>query len=248
MKLPVSPDKETERANAVYFQISTTSAIILKMEGKLSLDLDWAENRSKHRNDPITMKKLTDKATSKSKKSTSKASKKKFDDSGRPRLPKGMKYRIDKVPPHPLHMGNLYNCAFGEEIKEYFGENDNKDELHVWVQGEILKFTMLEFAIISGLKCTGAITHSKLITRVQNGNFDNAEDALNLHSYKNIQPTTDEVRRLDLSFSKDFKICDPTTYASTSDSGKLKRTSIDIQQRVGTIAEEFGDFSTISPR
>ncbi|KAM3235977.1 hypothetical protein P3L10_016014 [Capsicum annuum] len=138
-------------------------------------------------------------------------------------------------------MGSLCNYAFGEEIKEYFGENilrafrntifdiflnfswcnwigqiskcllileiqqDNKDELHVWVQGEIFKFTMLEFSIISGLKCTdniddymynsssksmlmsryfsdnkGAITHSKLITRVQNENFDNAEDALNL--------------------------------------------------------------------
>ncbi|KAM3356098.1 hypothetical protein P3S68_022812 [Capsicum galapagoense] len=51
-------------------------------------DPDWAENGSKHRNDPVTMKKLTNKAASKSKKSTSKASKKKFDDSGRPRLPK----------------------------------------------------------------------------------------------------------------------------------------------------------------
>ncbi|KAF3683098.1 hypothetical protein FXO38_00927 [Capsicum annuum] len=298
------------------------------------------------------MKKLTDKVTFKSKKSTSKASKKKFDNSGRPRLLKiftmsDMKYRINKIPPHPLHMGNLCNCAFGEEIKEYFGENvlevfrniifgifldlpwcnwigqiskcllmleiqqDNKDELHVWVQGEILKFTMLEFAIISDLKCTGniddymytsssksalmsryffnnigAITHSKLITRVQNGNFDNAEDALNLtilffvhtfmfsqhkeapisvahfqivedgryihfpwgkHSYKNIQPTTDEVSRLNLSFSKDFEICDPTTYASTSDSEKLKRIAVVLQQRVGTIVEEFGDFSTIPP-
>ncbi|KAF3675116.1 hypothetical protein FXO38_04889 [Capsicum annuum] len=151
------------------------------------------ENRSKHRNDPVTMKKLRDKAASKSKKSTSKASKKKFDDSGRPRLRKGMKYRIDKVSPHPLHMGSLCNCAFGEEIKEYFGEDvlgafrntifgifldlpwcnwigqiskclvmleiqqDNKEELHVWVQGEILKFTMLEFSIIRGLKCNGNI-------------------------------------------------------------------------------------------
>ncbi|KAM3396742.1 hypothetical protein P3S68_000254 [Capsicum galapagoense] len=67
------------------------------------------------------------------------------------------------------------------------------------------------------------------------------------HCYKNIQPTTDEVRRLNLSFSKDFEICDPTTYASTSDSGKLKRTAVEIQQRVGTIAEEFDDFSTIPP-
>ncbi|KAM3265659.1 hypothetical protein P3L10_002653 [Capsicum annuum] len=49
-------------------------------------DPDWVKNRSKHRNDSITMKKLKDKAASKSKKSTSKASKKKLDDSGRPCL------------------------------------------------------------------------------------------------------------------------------------------------------------------
>ncbi|PHU06780.1 hypothetical protein BC332_23269 [Capsicum chinense] len=101
-------------------------------------DPDWAENRSKHRNDPVTMKKLRDKTASKSKKSTSKASKKKFNDFGQPRLPKGIEYRIDKFPPHPLHM-------------------DNKDELYVWVQGEILKFTMLEFIIITDLKCTDNI-------------------------------------------------------------------------------------------
>ncbi|PHU22122.1 hypothetical protein BC332_07229 [Capsicum chinense] len=65
---------------------------------------------------------------------------------------------------------------------------------------------------------------------------------------ENIQPTTDEVSRLDLSFLKDFEICDPITYALTSDSRKLKRTAIELQQRVGTIAEEFGDFSTIPPQ
>ncbi|PHU21737.1 hypothetical protein BC332_06844 [Capsicum chinense] len=101
-------------------------------------DPDWIENHSKHRNDHVTMKKLKDKTTSKSKKSTSKASKKKFDDSGQPRLPK-----------------------------------------------------------------------------------------------------------LDLSFSKNFEIRDPTTYASTFDFGKLKRTTAKLQQCVGTIAEEFGNFSTI---
>ncbi|KAM3248810.1 hypothetical protein P3L10_010579 [Capsicum annuum] len=53
------------------------------------------------------------------------------------------------------------------------------------------------------------------------------------YSYKNILPTTDEVSRLDLSFSKDFKICDPITYALTSDSRKLKRTAVELQQRVG---------------
>ncbi|PHT41149.1 hypothetical protein CQW23_20003 [Capsicum baccatum] len=189
-------------------------------------DPDWAENRSKHRNDPVTMKKLMDKAASKSKKSTSKPSKKKFDDSGRPRLSK-----------------------------------DNKDELHVWVQGEILKFKMLEFAIISGLKFTGSIddymytssSKSALMSRILNWlvqcirpKYESFMSGMfTKHSYKNIQPITDEVSRLDLSFSKDFEICDPTTYASTSDSRKLKRTAVELQQHVGTIAEEFGDFSTI---
>ncbi|KAM3263553.1 hypothetical protein P3L10_000547 [Capsicum annuum] len=51
------------------------------------------------------------------------------------------------------------------------------------------------------------------------------------HSYKNIQPTTDEVSRLDFFFLKNFETCDPTTYASTSDSRKLKRTAAELQQR-----------------
>ncbi|XP_047250063.1 uncharacterized protein LOC124885855 [Capsicum annuum] len=73
---------------------------------------NFAENCSKHRNDPTTMKRLKEEANSKSKKSSSKtASKKKFDDFGRPRLPKG----------------------------------------------KILKFTILEFSIITSLKCTGDI-------------------------------------------------------------------------------------------
>ncbi|KAF3685266.1 hypothetical protein FXO37_00793 [Capsicum annuum] len=50
---------------------------------------NFAENRSKHRNDLVAMKKLKKVASSRSKKSVSKsASKKKVDDSGRPRLPK----------------------------------------------------------------------------------------------------------------------------------------------------------------
>ncbi|KAM3380344.1 hypothetical protein P3S68_005917 [Capsicum galapagoense] len=73
---------------------------------------DFAENRSKHRNDPTTMKKLKEATISKSEKSTSKtASKKKFDDSGRPCLSKGMKYHIDKIPEHSLHILSLCNCV-----------------------------------------------------------------------------------------------------------------------------------------
>ncbi|KAF3684523.1 hypothetical protein FXO38_00227 [Capsicum annuum] len=211
-----------------------------------------------------------------------------------------MKYRIDKVPPHPLHMGSLCNFAFREEIKEYFGEDvldtfrntifdifldlprcnwigqiskcllkleihqDNKDELHVWVQEEILKFTMLEFNIITSLKCTGNIddymytssSKSALMSRILNWSVECIRPkyesfmsgVFRKHLYKNIQPTIKEVSRLDLSFSKDFETYDPTTYASTSDCGNLKRTTDELQQCVGTIAKEFGDFSTIPPR
>ncbi|KAM3356135.1 hypothetical protein P3S68_022849 [Capsicum galapagoense] len=167
-------------------------------------------------------------------------------------------------------MGNLCNCAFGEEIKEYFGEDvlgafrntifgifldlprcnwigqiskclvmleiqqDNKEELHVWVQGEILKFTMLEFSIIRGLKCTGNIgdymytlsSKSTLMSRPKYESF--MSGMFTKYSYKNIQPTTDEVSKLNLSFSKDFEICDPITYALTSDSRKLKRTAVEL--------------------
>ncbi|KAM3301413.1 SKP1-like protein 1A [Capsicum chacoense] len=54
---------------------------------------NFVENRPKHRNDPTTMKKLKEAASSKLKKSSSKtASKKKFDNSDRPRLPKAANY------------------------------------------------------------------------------------------------------------------------------------------------------------
>ncbi|PHT57354.1 hypothetical protein CQW23_05840 [Capsicum baccatum] len=148
-------------------------------------DPDWAENRSKHRNDSVIVKKMTDKTVFKSKKSTSKASKKKFDDSGRPRLPKR-----NAIP-------RILNWSV-ECIRPKYE------------------------SCMSGM--------------------------FSKHSYKNIQPTTDEVSRLDLSFLKYFEICDPTNYASTSDSRNLKKTATELEQHIGTIAEKFGDLSTIPPR
>ncbi|PHU00994.1 hypothetical protein BC332_30781 [Capsicum chinense] len=67
------------------------------------------------------------------------------------------------------------------------------------------------------------------------------------HSYKNIQPSIEKVHRLNLSFFEDFETFDPTTVASTSITGTLKRSADEVQQRAGTITEEFGDFSTIPP-
>ncbi|KAF3683027.1 hypothetical protein FXO37_02055 [Capsicum annuum] len=118
-------------------------------------ELDFTENHSKHRNDPTTMKKLKEATTSKSKKSTSKmARKKKFDDSGRPRLPKGkiLKFTI------------ITGMKCTGDIDEFMYTSSSKSPL------------MLKYFPESG----GGITRSKLITRVKMGNFENSEDALNL--------------------------------------------------------------------
>ncbi|PHU12169.1 hypothetical protein BC332_19099 [Capsicum chinense] len=86
--------------------------------------------------------------------------------------------------------------------------DDNKDELHVWVQGEILKFTMLKFSIISGLKCIG-----------------NIDDYMYISSSKSAL------------MSRYFP----------NNKGAITHSKL-ITQRVGAIAEEFGDFSTTPPR
>ncbi|KAM3322208.1 hypothetical protein P3S67_003359 [Capsicum chacoense] len=82
---------------------------------------------------------------------------------------------------------------------------DNPEEIHVYVQETILKFSIIEYAIISGLKCSGSIeehlfsgssksvlmakyfsgTKSSVkrtffIERFKLGNFDNVSDALNM--------------------------------------------------------------------
>ncbi|PHU11254.1 hypothetical protein BC332_18184 [Capsicum chinense] len=192
-------------------------------------DPDWAENRSKHRNDPVRMKKLMDKTAFKSKKSTSKASKKKFDDSSRPRLPKNE---------------NFDNTEDGLNLAILFFVHT-----FMFSQQKEAPISVAHFQIVKDGRYIhfpwGKVTFKKCI-RPKYESF--MSGMFTKHSYKNIQSTTNEVRRLNLSFSKDFEICDPTTYASTSDSGKLKRIAVEIQQHVGTIAAEFGDFSTIPPR
>ncbi|KAF3663141.1 hypothetical protein FXO37_12160 [Capsicum annuum] len=84
-------------------------------------------------------------------------------------------------------------------------EQDNPNEIHIYVQGTILKFSILEFTIISRLKCTGNIedhlyTESSksvlmakyfpdarnsvkkmiFVQRFKLENFDNNTDALNM--------------------------------------------------------------------
>ncbi|KAF3676064.1 hypothetical protein FXO38_04492 [Capsicum annuum] len=137
------------------------------------------------------MKNLKEAVSSKSKKSSSKAAtKNKFDDSGRPRLRKDMKYRIDKVQNHPLHILSLCNRGFTEDIKSYFGE-----------------------------------------------------DVLG-YSFKNLQPTSKEVRTLDLSFSEDFQIFNLISVASTSVAPTLKRSGDEDQSRIVTTDDHYDDFTT----
>ncbi|KAM3237576.1 hypothetical protein P3L10_012605 [Capsicum annuum] len=73
-------------------------------------------------------------------------------------------------------------------------------------------------------------------------------DMFNKYSYKNLQPTSEEVRSLDLSFTEDFEIFDPTFAASTSVAPMLKRSADEDQPRVVTAGEDFDDFNTIPTR
>ncbi|KAM3380433.1 hypothetical protein P3S68_006006 [Capsicum galapagoense] len=155
---------------------------------------NFDENRSKYRNDPNKMKEIKKVAAEKSKKAIGESSRKsKKDDTACPRLSKGMKYRIKKVPAHPLQFCSYYNRKFGEEINNYVGEEvlnmfrqiifgsfldmpqcnyqgqlskcllmleiqeDNPEKIHVFVQETILNFSIIKYAIISGLKCSGSI-------------------------------------------------------------------------------------------
>ncbi|KAF3638105.1 hypothetical protein FXO38_23410 [Capsicum annuum] len=69
-------------------------------------------------------------------------------------------------------------------------------------------------------------------------------------SYKNLQPTSKEVQRLNLSFTEDFEICDrlSTSVATTFVDRKFKRSADEDQLSVITVAENFDDFSIIPPQ
>ncbi|KAF3653813.1 hypothetical protein FXO38_15469 [Capsicum annuum] len=95
------------------------------------------ENRSKHRNDPQTMKKLRQKIAKKEKKKES-ASKKRGHNSPeskapvkrrrvvkeicRDDLPKELSYVIKEISSHPLRFVSLCNLRFSDEIKEVVGQ------------------------------------------------------------------------------------------------------------------------------
>ncbi|KAM3308819.1 hypothetical protein P3S67_010563 [Capsicum chacoense] len=244
---------------------------------------NFVENRSKFRNDPNKMKDIRKAATEKSKKAVENLSRlSKTDDSGRPRLPKGMKYRIRKVPVHLLHFGSYCNRKFGEGIKNYLGEEvvnlfrqiifdsfldipncnyqdqlskcllmleieqDNLDKIDVCVKGTTLKFTIIKYAIISGLKCSGNIeehlfpvtSKSTLMTKYFSGSKSSVKRSFFIKRFKvvgikvkyekfmvgmfskfvynNIRSTHEEVQTLDLQMIEGFQLKEAESFEEFS--------------------------------
>lgn len=96
--------------------------------------------------------------------------------------------------------GQITKCLLMLECKQ-----NNPNEFHVWVKGTVMKFTIFEFAIISGLNCTSniedfqystsdgsvlmikyfsvaknGISKKKIVEQYKMGNFDNNQDALRM--------------------------------------------------------------------
>ncbi|KAK6786986.1 hypothetical protein RDI58_015511 [Solanum bulbocastanum] len=106
-------------------------------------DIGWAENRSKILHDPLLMANVKDGKKKKDGVSSSKT-----------QVPKTPKKRGQKFAPAisrpSLPKGQISKCLLLLEINQ-----DNSNELHIRHANEnILRFTIKEFAIITGLKCT----------------------------------------------------------------------------------------------
>ncbi|KAG5600345.1 hypothetical protein H5410_031715 [Solanum commersonii] len=166
-------------------------------------DPNWAENRPKRLHDPLTMAKQSLKKSKAKKEAHAKTPKKR----GRLSLPYPDLH--DQFIPKCNYQGQITKCLLLLEV-----EQDNPaGELHIrQAKGNILNFSIKEFAIITGLKCKG------------NSDWDNIDDALQMaimyfiHTFvfsqlgdatipiedflmnicPNIQPTAEEITSLDL--------------------------------------------------
>ncbi|KAM3231887.1 hypothetical protein P3L10_017246 [Capsicum annuum] len=249
---------------------------------------NFVENISKFRNNPNKMKEIRKTAGKKSKKTVEKSSRlSKKDDSGRPRLPKGMKYRIRKVPAHSLHFGSYCNRKFGEEIKNYLGEEvvnlfrqiifgsfldipnynyqgqlskcllmleieqDNPDEIHFYVPGTTLKFTIIKndstIAERMGNVIPQIFNWQVVGTKVKYEKF--MAGMFSKLVYNNIRPTDEEVQSLDLQMIEGFQLKDvesgfpPKIVVDYFD----KKPVVDVQSQVDLDIQGFEVFSTVPP-
>ncbi|PHT44837.1 hypothetical protein CQW23_13995 [Capsicum baccatum] len=141
-----------------------------------------------------------------------------------------MKYRIDKVPEHPLHILSSCNRDFAKDIKFYFEED---------VLGTFRNTLFEIFLNLPQCNWIGQISKCILMLEIQ----QDIKDGIHC-SFNNVQPTSEEVRTLDLSFSEDFVVFDPTSAASTSVAATLKRSGDEDQSRVVTADDDYDDFTT----
>ncbi|KAF3638339.1 hypothetical protein FXO38_23266 [Capsicum annuum] len=205
-------------------------------------DIGFHENRSKYRNDSTIMKKLQDAASVKGKKTASVKGKKtasikgkkivvasskgKNDVVKRDPLPKGMKYVIKTVPPHPLRFGISFNRNFATDV-EYYVDKD------------------IACHIGNGIPriCNWFVVGTKpKFEKLMNGMFSK-------YAYTNINPTVDELKCLQLPNhdGMDLKDSVNSTLSSTSCRQPIKFGQKGKMSFGSLLLDDFDDFTTPPP-
>ncbi|KAF3647980.1 hypothetical protein FXO38_18384 [Capsicum annuum] len=187
------------------------------------------ENISKRRNDPHTMKKLQQKPAKKGKKIES-GYKKRGSCSSASKAP-AKRRRIVKA----ISRDNL------PKIKQ-----TNQEEIHVFVKSQILRFSIYEYSLITGLICFGNVDDFKyedsskicllrrLMASLRQEFFVEKQlyrlGGIPQCSYFNIVPTAEELKKLDLpltSFASDY----PSTSSMPSSTGNPNQRSYQIDMK-----------------
>ncbi|KAF3675986.1 hypothetical protein FXO38_04514 [Capsicum annuum] len=147
--------------------------------------------------------------------------------------------------------GQISKCILMLEL-----EQENPDEIHVYVQGTILKFTISEFALISRLKySTIAERVGNVIPRIFNWKVVGIKVKYEkfmtgmfiMFVYTNLRSTHEEVQRLDLptidgiELNNDESALSHDTYPDHSG----KRHAVDIYTQSDIDHQGFEDFSTV---
>ncbi|PHU01398.1 hypothetical protein BC332_31185 [Capsicum chinense] len=232
------------------FTKSPSIATFKKMVHKIGMQsfdyesIGFDENRSKHRNDPHTMKKLRPKHAKNDKKKEIHDSKKRGSNNSaskapakrrkvvevisRDEFPKELSCVIKEIPPHSLRFESSCNLKVKDDIKEVVGqevlglfenticgcylnislsnyigqltkcllileiEQPNQEEMHVFIKGNILRFFIYEFSLISDLN---------YFSNVEDFNYDSSSSS-RLIMRKYFPRSTNEVdKEVDMKFS-----------------------------------------------
>ncbi|KAM3324333.1 hypothetical protein P3S67_005484 [Capsicum chacoense] len=219
---------------------------------------NFAENRSKFRNNPNKMKEIRKFAAQKTKKAVGKSLRlSKKDDSGRPRLLKGMKYRIRKVPAHSLYFGSYCNRKFGEEINHFLGE-EVLNLFRLYSMGgmpHVLNVWMYECC--SEVDSTMAERLGNVIPRIFNWQVVEIKVKYEKFMvgmfikfvYNNIQPTHEEVQSLNLQMIEGFQLKEAECGLSLEIAADCfdKRLAVGVQLQTDLDIEGFEEFSTVPP-